>query len=83
MSEKRVYVALCPNYWGIGNTVEEAKANMKKAGGSLVRYLVKLLPQGATDVSVSRLDGTVEWVWAEGADRTAKVEIVASRGVKL
>jgi len=34
-------------------------------------------------VTVSRVDGTVEWTWAEGADRTAKVEIVASRGVKL
>jgi len=29
------------------------------------------------------VDGSVEWIWAEGADRTAKVEIVASRGVKL
>jgi len=80
---ERIYVAFCPHYWGIGSTVEEAKANMKKAGGSLTRYLVKLLPQGATDVTVSRVDGTVEWTWAEGADRTAKVEIVASRGVKL
>lgn len=78
----RVYVALCPNYWGKGSTVDEAKKNMKEAGGSLQRYFVKLLPVGATEVTVSRVDGTIEWIWAEGADRTGKTEVVASRGVK-
>lgn len=83
MNQSRIYIALCPNYWGKGATVEEAKKNMKEAGGSLVRYLVKLLPLGATEVTVSPVDGTIEWIWAEGADRTGTTEVVASHGVKL
>ena len=75
------YVVMALNYWGAGSTIEEAKQNLKKAGGNLIRYIVTQLPPGAEDVFVDQL-GTIRWTWARGADRTQKSVVVAKRGVK-
>jgi hypothetical protein len=75
------YIAMAPNYWGKGATVEEAKKELKKAGGTLTQYIVFQLPPGAEDAFVDQL-GTVRWTWAEGADKTQESVIVAKRGTK-
>jgi len=77
------FVALCPNYWGKGATVDEAKKNLKEAGGNLTKYVVFRLPDGATNVGVSPVNGAIDWEWAEGADTTRTMEVVAKRGVNL
>lgn len=76
------YIALCPHYWGKGSTVDEAKKNMKEPGGTLVRYIVFLLPPGAENATVDPFDGTIRWEWAEGANTSLTTEVVAKRGVK-
>jgi hypothetical protein len=75
----QTFIAMSPNYWGKGESVEEAKKELKKAGGTLTKYLVFQLPPGAEDAFVDQM-GTVRWTWAEGADRTQQCVIVAKRG---
>jgi hypothetical protein len=75
------FIAIAPNYWGKGATPEEAKKNLKAAGGNLSRYLVYLLPAGATNVTVHPVNGAIEWEWTEGADTSQGLTLVASRGV--
>lgn len=78
-----VYVALAPNYWGVGETAEAAKQNMTEAGGSLKKYVVYRLPEGATDVQVDPIYGQVSWAW-EGpapAPRFGEMIVVESKGV--
>jgi hypothetical protein len=80
-TETTTYIAMSPNYWGKGESVEEAKKELKKAGGTLTQYIVFQLPEGAEDAFVDQL-GTVRWTWAEGADKTQKTVVVTKRGVK-
>jgi hypothetical protein len=75
------YVAMAPNFWGKGETIEEAKKNLKAAGGKLTTYIVTQLPPGAEDVYVDQL-GYIRWTWSEGADKTQESVVVAKRGVK-
>ena len=63
------FVALGPNTWGIGATAAEAKANLRRQGGNLARYLVVQMPEGALEAWVDTM-GTLRWEWADGADRT-------------
>ena len=76
------FIAVCPHYWGMGSTVDEAKKNMKKAGGSLTRYVVYLLPPGAINATVDRIDGSISWEWDEGADTNQHINVVVKRGVR-
>lgn len=83
MSDKFVICAPASGfggYWGKGETLEEAKAALKAAGGKLTRYVAFELPDGAEDVAVN-WRGDVEWRWAEGADRDGRAKVVAKRGV--
>lgn len=66
--------------YGKGETVAEAKANVKANHGKLDRYLVWEMPDGATEVGVDMM-GRLTWMWAEGADRNAEPKIVAKRAV--
>lgn len=75
------FIAMSPNYWGKGESVEEAKKELKKAGGTLTQYIVIQLPPGTEDAFVDQL-GTVRWTWAEGADKTQHTVVVAKRGTK-
>jgi hypothetical protein len=82
------YIAVCPSeagyggYYGKGYTVEEAKANLKGAGGSLTRYLVYRLPEGATAGYVDDWGGFC-WTWKDDApDKNAVGETVFQRGMK-
>jgi len=80
--QEAIYIVLARNFWGKGDTIEEAKKQLKLAGGNLTRYIVYRLPEGVTDAWVDNM-GTIRWEWAEGADTSLKGEIVAKRGVKL
>lgn len=75
------FLAVCPNYFGKGFTIEEAKTNLKGQGGSLGQYVVYRLPEGTTGGQIDQM-GNLRWKWAEGADRSAKAEIVESRGLE-
>lgn len=35
-----MYLCIVQNYWGRGETITKAKANAKKEGGSLKRYIL-------------------------------------------
>jgi hypothetical protein len=81
------YLAVAPNYYGRGFTIEEAKANLKATGGKVTQYAVYRMPKGATNAAVDDF-GMIVWKWSEehlershpGEDR--QPEIVASRGLK-
>ena len=74
-----IYVAMTVGYWGIGETVVDAKAAARKVGSKERMngkgWLVKRLPVGAKDVSVDEM-GTIHWEWAPGADHDGRVEVV-------
>jgi hypothetical protein len=76
------YVVIGNHFWGLGSTIDEAKKNLKKEGGSLSRYVVYLLPPGAVNVRVHSVRGDILWDWEDGADTSLHVEIVAKHGVK-
>lgn len=85
------YIAISPGpytgsgYYGLGETVDEAKANCKAQGGRLTHYVVKQLPDGATDVGVDSI-GQITWKWEPGYDaepRIIHLPIVATRGLGL
>jgi hypothetical protein len=78
------YLALCPNYWGKGETIEEAKRQMKAHGGKLTQYVVYQLPPGVTEVDVDPF-GQIRWKWPKGYQgkrHGVDLPIVAKRGVK-
>lgn len=79
-----MYVAMDPNHWGRGETIEAAKAAMKDAGGRLTRYVVYAMPEGVIPDSV-QVDGMgrINWRWADENREPAVVdlEVVAKRGV--
>ena len=33
----RIFIVVVPNYWGIGNTIDEAKRNCERAGAGKIR----------------------------------------------
>lgn len=74
------HIAICPNYFGKGFSVEECKANMKAQGGSLESYYVLELPAGAEGAFVTDV-GNLQWRWADGADTSAEPKMVESRGL--
>jgi hypothetical protein len=91
MSEHYQFIAISPGpytgsgYYGLGNTVEDAKAQCKAHGGKLTHYLVKQLPDHAVDIKVDGMSGQITWTWEEGHDgpfHTA-LPIVATRGLGL
>ncbi len=55
-------------YWGKGDTVEAAKKAAKKAGSRLrvtsKQWLVKLIPEAATDAGVDGM-GAIWWKFPE------------------
>jgi hypothetical protein len=60
------FVALACCYWGVGETVEEARRRLRLAGARLSeRHLVFELPEGVENVWVDDL-GCVRWDWREG-----------------
>jgi len=76
------YLAMAPNYFGFGATVEAAKARLKAEGGKLVRYVVYRMPEHSTDPTVDGM-GRVGWQWEDGYDGPpiVELEVVAKRGV--
>lgn len=77
------YVAMSPNYWGKGETPEAAKRELRAAGGTLSRYVLYRLPDGATDVGVDGM-GQIRWLWDEDytGPRAVELEVVERRGAK-
>lgn len=55
--EGDVLLLTVPNYWGKGDTLEEAKANLKKAGGKIGKYW--RLRSVAPDTYVSEIGNLV------------------------
>lgn len=76
------FVAICPNYWGKGETQNEALAAMVEVGGTRSRYQVYQLPTEAQDAYVDQL-GTIRWTWPEGytGSRIVDLELVAEHGI--
>jgi hypothetical protein len=67
---KARFVAVTVNYWGRGETAEEAEKNLKAAGGAAnarkYGIVIKLLPEGATDAYVDDF-GAIHWSGVPGA----------------
>lgn len=61
------FVAMALGYWGKGATVEEAKANARAVGARprARGWLVKQMPDGATDVTVDG-HGSLTWKGGDG-----------------
>jgi len=76
---EHIFICICPHYWGKGSTVEEAKKQAKREGGSLQSYIVYLLPPVATSGWVDQM-GYLRWEF-EG-DVQGQPTVVAKRGVK-
>lgn len=64
-----VFVALTAHHWGIGATPDDAKRQARKAGADAPmrsrKWLVKLLPPGAYDVTVTDM-GDIAWRFRPG-----------------
>jgi hypothetical protein len=56
-----MYIAYTSNYWGVGETVVEAKNAMRKAGGSFKDgRIVRKFPEGATNCRMDQM-GRILW----------------------
>jgi len=75
------FIAMCPHYWGKGETIDKAKRAMKAAGGSLTRYVVYAMPDGATECRVDDM-GYLRWNYTIDAPNHGQPTVVASRGIK-
>ncbi len=71
----RWYVAVTMHAWGRGRTVREAVGNMLRVGGRgtprRIGYVVKLLPDGATDPYVDEV-GCIRWDGTGGLTVTVR-----------
>lgn len=81
------FIAISPGqygggYYGKGNTVDEAKEEMKRQGGTLKAYVVFRLPEHSVNAFVDDI-GQIRWMWPDGYDGPHHVELeqVASRGL--
>lgn len=71
---------LGPNYWGKGDTADEAKKAFRAAGGSLSRgYIVYAFPKGLTALYVNGM-GAVSWEWEDGAEPIKPLAKLGVRG---
>jgi len=59
-----IYIAMCPHYWGKGETPDEAKRKAREAGARVRvnerKWLVKLMPPGTTEAWVDGM-GAICW----------------------
>ena len=63
--ERRFYVAICRNYWGVGLNIKQAKQRALMAGaGRNAKFLIKLMPPGAINIGVNAI-GDIVWEWSE------------------
>jgi len=69
--EDRIYIAIFPNYWGRGTSIETAKAEARKQGARGRDYIVYLLPEGTTSVAVDFM-GRVQWSGSNGDAEVVK-----------
>ena len=68
------FIAISPStsfggWYGAGGTVEEAKATLKAAGGTLNRVVVYRLPEGVHGAHADPFGG-VRWQWVSDEFRT-------------
>lgn len=84
------YIAVTPGngisgWYGVGYTVEEAKANLKRVGGNLNKVAIFRLPEGVHSAYVSGF-GQIHWTWVSDEFRDSwdggDLEVVHRRGVK-
>lgn len=74
------YLAMSPNHYGKGSSPEEAKANLKRFGGTLKQHIVYLMPEGSSEHQVDDL-GSLRWKWDADADRTSEAVVISHRGL--
>jgi hypothetical protein len=61
--KKEWFIAMIPNYWGRGNTIEEAKRNLRHVSSRRgVKCTVVKLPENAADPYVNQM-GDICWRW--------------------
>ena len=56
------FICVAPNYYGFGDTPEDAKTNCKKAGGKLNQYVIKNIHP---DTEISHFDGSLSFPQGE------------------
>lgn len=75
------FVALFPNRWGQGDSIEEALARARSFGGKGRQYMVYAMPQGVTKTYVDDMGG-IRWVPGPTTPDAAQPELVLSHGIK-
>lgn len=79
----REYIAVFPNYYGRGESSDEAIAAAKKAGGRGPNYVVYRVPAGGLAPFVNQVGSGIMWTWHPGVPKderdSAELEIVVDR----
>ena len=59
-----IFIAMFPNYWGRGGSIDEAIAAARKEGGKGRHYVVYEMPEGTTSAHVDDM-GCLQWSGAK------------------
>lgn len=75
------YIAISLHCWGRGYDLAEAKRQLRRAGGTLTRYVAYKLPPEADNPYVDDM-GAIRWQIRAGMPRTGTATEVARRGLR-
>jgi hypothetical protein len=78
----RWFICIYPNYWGRGETPEEAKKAARKAGGRGTEWFIKELPEDAQEPYVDDFGG-ICWGWPKDWSEDQYAEANRTRSCKL
>lgn len=83
---KRIYLAICAHYWGVGDDMLEAEANMVREGGRVGKRGTDshcyLMPEGAAQAWVDGMS-RIWWRYGKEFQRRPDYEAICLNAAEL